>query len=90
MFYARLCHFYGWTHDYVATLDYSIAAKYYKAITHIEAEQHLVDMNITDYPRMTKDGRRSFYRSMVKMTHKGTAGKEISYEQFAKRMKGGR
>lgn len=88
MFYARLCHFYGWTHDYVSQMDYKIAVKYYKAITHIEAEHYLVDMNIVDYPRMTKDGRRSFYRSMVKMTHRGQIGKEMSFDEFARKMNG--
>jgi len=70
-------------------MDYRIAAKYYKAITHIEAEQYLVDMNITDYPRMTKDGRRSFSISMVKLTNRGQAGNEISFESFRRKMKGG-
>lgn len=88
MFYARLCSFYGWTHHYVSSLDYSVAVNYYRAITHIEAEHNLVGMNIQDYPRMTKDGRKSFYRSMVKMTHKGHIGKEMSFEDFARKMSG--
>lgn len=85
-FRAKLASFYGWTHHYINELEWDTALEYYEAITVIECQENLVDMNITDYPRMKSDGRKDFYRKMRKLAYPQSLQKEISFEEFAKKL----
>ena len=66
------------------------AQKYFNVITVIEAQTNLVNMGIGDYPKMTKDGRQKFHRSMSKMAYPPGLQKEMSFEDFARKMKNGK
>lgn len=83
---AKLASFYGWTHHYISSLSWSTALEYYEAITVIEAQNNLVEMNVGDYPRMKKDQRASFYKQMRTLAYPKTMQKEMSFEDFAKKL----
>ena len=73
-------------------MPYDRAVEYYEAITVIEAQQTLVDMNVSDYPRMKSDGRKKYYRSMRKLAYPVdlVPPKEMDFEEFFERMGHGR
>ena len=71
-------------------MDCSIALEYFESITVIEAQRYLIEMNITDYPRMKNDGRRQFHRDMRKTAHPKELQKLIEFEDFIERMSDGR
>ena len=85
---ASLAYFYGWTHDYIESLDYETVMDYFMAITVLDAQSRMIDMNIQDYPRMTKEGRKSFFREMRKKAYPKELQKEMSFEDFARKMNG--
>lgn len=87
---AKLAHFYGWTHCYISKLPYRIASQYFEAITVIEAQDRLIDLNVADYPKMTEDGRKKYHRNMRKMAHPEGMQKETSFDDFIGKMKNGR
>lgn len=85
-FRAKLASFYGWTHHYIEDLEYDVALEYYEAITPIEAQVNLVEMNISDYPQMKKDGRQKVFRQMRKLAYPQGLQKEISFEDLVKKV----
>lgn len=64
----------------------SVAAEYYQAITVIDAEKRLVDMNITDYPKMKNEGRKKFHRDMRKLAQPEHLRQTMDFDDFIKRM----
>ncbi len=64
--------------------------EYYEAITVIEAQDNLVQMNIMDYPRMKKDGRSKLYRHMRKLAQPKELQKPMDFEAFFEVMGHGR
>jgi hypothetical protein len=85
-----LAQFYGWTHDYITGLPHRIARAYYDAITVIEAQDALVKMNISDYPKMKGEARKKYFRSMRKTAYPPGLQKETSFEEFIGKMQDGR
>lgn len=83
---AKLARFYSWTHHYIENLEWDTALEYYEAITVVEAQEKLVDMNLSDYPHMKGDGRKSFYRKMRNMAYPKELQKETSFDDFAKQV----
>jgi len=67
-------------------MPYGTAVRYWKAINIIQARDYLLDMNVVDYPRMTKEGRRKFHREMRKQAYPVHLQKEMDYEDFAKKV----
>lgn len=67
-------------------MPFKEAKRYYEAITCIEAQDNLVKMGIADYPRMSKDGRRDYYRKMRKLAYPKELQTEMSFEDFAKKI----
>jgi hypothetical protein len=45
-------------------------------------------MNVADYPRMKSEGRKKFHRNMNKMAYPKGLQKEMSFEEFARKMNG--
>ena len=73
-------------------LPFKVAQAYFEAITVIEAQSRLVDMNVSDYPKMKNEGRKKFFRDMRKMAYPEGLQNQMSFEDFISRMKehGGR
>lgn len=46
-------------------------------------------MNIADYPRMKKEGRKKFYRDIRKLAYPEGLQKQMDFGDFIKRMKDG-
>jgi len=67
-------------------MDYRIATEYYNAITVIEAQQRLVEMNIADYPRMKSHDRKNFYNRIKKAAHPEEMQKKMDFDEFFKVM----
>ena len=63
-----------------------IARAYYDAITCIEAQANLVEMNIGDYPNMKKEFRDKFSNRLHKMAYPETLKKPMDFEDFAAKL----
>ena len=63
--------------------------EYYEAITVLDAQSRLVEMNISEYPRMTTDGRKKFHREMRKKGFPEHLRSQMSFEDFARKMNRG-
>ena len=50
----------------------------------------MVDMNIADYPKMNKSGRKKYHRAMKKEAYPRELQKEMSFEEFAEKLNGRR
>lgn len=81
-----MASFYGWSIDYIESLPHGDVVGFYEAITVLEAQMRLVDMNIADYPNMKKEDRRKFYRQMKKIAYPESIQSTVSFEDFIKRM----
>jgi hypothetical protein len=87
---AKVAKFYGWNDSEINNLSYPVFMQYYEAITVIEAQECLVAMNIQDYPRMKKEGRKKFYRSVRKAAYPESLKKPMEFEEFFEKVKSGR
>jgi hypothetical protein len=70
-------------------MPYTVAMDYYEAITVIEAQEALVAMNISDYPKMKGESRKKFYRQMRKSAQPQSLQKQMDFEDFISRMNDG-
>ena len=71
-------------------MEWNTAMEYYSAITVIEAQNVLIDFNVSDYPHMKKDQRRKMHKKYSKMAYPKTLQEQVSFEDFIKRMTDGR
>lgn len=86
-FKAKLAQTYGWSHEYISGMEWGTALEYYNAITPLEAQMALVQMNIATYPHMKgKDARDKFYRQMRKEAYPKELQKQMSFDEFFKAM----
>lgn len=87
-FRAKLASFYGWTHEYILGMSNDVALEYYEAITVIDAQDRMVDMNMADYPNMKKESRKKFFRQMRKQAYPTSLykPKEMDFDEFFKVM----
>lgn len=61
-------------------------SKYWQAITPLEAQDALMQMQIADYPHIGKDGRKQLYKQLHKMAYKHKPKSElpiVSLEELA-------
>ena len=85
-----MARFYGWTHDYIDDLDHETVIRYYSAITVLDAQERLVDMNVSDYPKMGKESRKKFFKEMRKKAYPSELQKEVTFDEMARKLNGGR
>ncbi len=55
---AKVCAFYGWTHDYVNNLSVDVFQDYWLAMDGIEGERVLAALNISAYPHWKNSSAR--------------------------------
>ena len=67
-------------------MDCSLALEYFQAIEVIQAQDSLVEMNITDYPNMKREGRSKFYREMRKKGYPRELQPEMDFDAFFEKM----
>ena len=70
-------------------MPYKIAEAYYEAITVIEARDRLVDLNIADYPRMKKEGRKKFHKALDKMAYPISNKKQLTAQDLKRKLNSG-
>lgn len=85
-----MAQFYGWTHHYIMNLDYGTALEYYEAITVIDAQDRLVDLNVADYPQLKKEDRSKLHREFRNSAYPKEMQKEVSFDDFIRKMTDGR
>lgn len=86
-FRARVAHFYGWTHHYIEEIDYVTLIEYYNAIDVIEARKTLVDLKVSDFPKLIPNARKKFQKSVEKRaTYEET--EEVTTESLARMLNG--
>ena len=53
---AQVARFYGWTHDYIRSLEAEVFDQYFKAIEVIRANETLIQLKVSDFPQL--DGKQ--------------------------------
>ena len=71
-------------------MEYVTAIEYYIAIDCIEAQKCLIDMQVLDYSKATGEYRKSFFRKIKRMAYPEGLQKQMSFEDFARKMNGRR
>lgn len=66
---ARLAWFYGWTDKDISELTLDRAFMYYEAMTQIQAQDTLVNMNVIAYPHMKQKERSKFHSEINKRAY---------------------
>lgn len=79
-----MCKFYGWTNDYVESLDVHTFLEYWHAITVIEARANLVNINLLMMPHVDDKTRSRFYKELEKQanTVKKSSSKKLSNKEL--------
>ena len=85
-----MASFYGWSPDVVENMEYITALEYYVAIDCIEAQKILMDMQVSIYPKLTKEGQKQLHRKIHRKAYPEGMQKQMSFEDFARKMNGGR
>ena len=61
---ARVARFYGWTHDYIRRLPFSVFRDYLNAIPAIEAHEQLTAINVSSFPHTKKEYRKKLIQNL--------------------------
>lgn len=85
-----MASFYGWSIEYIESMPHGEVVEYYEAITVLEAQDRLVEMNISDYPNMNKENRRKYFRGMKKLAHPKHLQETVDFADFIKKVSSGR
>lgn len=83
---SSLCRFYGWSDDYILTLDFKTFNSYYECIQVIEARELLSQCNISMLPHVDKDYRSSYIKKLESMAYtvRKSVGKVLTNAEFIK------
>lgn len=83
---ARLCHFYGWSIEYVLELSVDLAELMIDAATKIEAHNMLINMRVADFPYLKKESRTRTYKEVLKRASFNESVNEepMTHERLAK------
>lgn len=57
-----------------------------KCIDRIKAEDYLVQLNIADYPKMGKENRKNFHKSLVNMSNPEKKLETVSTSEAARKL----
>lgn len=58
-----------------------------RCIDRIKAEENLIQLNISDYPRMDKKSRKDFYKAIHKKANPDFKEKTVSGSEMARKLK---
>jgi len=86
---ARIARFYGWSHDEVNRLSIRVFNQYYKAITHLEAEELLNECMVGDYPHLKKKERSKIHGKLNSMVYQEDVP-VMTMDQFARKLVDGK
>ncbi|HNC40335.1 MAG TPA: hypothetical protein PK522_00975 [Nitrosomonas sp.] len=79
-----MCRFYGWSDDYVESLDIRTFIDYWNAVTVIEARERLVDLNVAMIPHAEDKDRKKFYKELEKKAYpvRKSTGKKLTNKEL--------
>lgn len=63
-------------------MDFETAVGYYEAISVIDAENRLMDINVASFPHSSEKARRETHKSLKKIADKHREEKAMSSEQL--------
>jgi hypothetical protein len=63
-------------------MEFSTALGYYEAISVIDAENRLMDINIVSFPHSSEKGRKETHKALKKLSEKYREEKGMSSEQL--------
>jgi hypothetical protein len=66
---AKTARFYGWSYSQIEKMPVSLFYKYYEAITVIESQEILLQMQVSDYPQMKQESRKSFHKKIFNLAY---------------------
>jgi len=64
---SKVARFYSWSYFEIENIPYVEFLTFYKAIDNIEAQEMLMNMQISDYPQMNTNGRNKLHRKISNM-----------------------
>lgn len=87
---AKLCFTYGFSYGEIETMPACDANIYYRAITVIEAQEMLKQLQIVSYPKTSKEAQQKLHRSLHRQAYpeQYNADKAVSAEQMASILSG--
>lgn len=93
---AKMVHFYGFSDQEVDKLSISKFVDYWNAITPIEAQKILMDINVSSFSSFKKADRRKFLNEIKKLAYSTIKrGKDVSLTtkeialRLARKLQGG-
>ncbi len=84
----KLCQFYGWTPGVALNLSNDLAETFYLGITVIEAQELLVQMRLSDYPRLETADRRKWHSEIHRLAYTKTYSKPLTTVELFEKLKG--
>ena len=84
---AKIARFYGWSHMEIMKTPYGILDLYYKAITHLEAEEMMCNINVVSTNKMKGKDKQDFMKKLDRFVFKGEQ-KAINLDAFAGKLNG--
>lgn len=70
-----MARFYGFSHSELTKMPYEEFITYYKGISVISSEEHLMDIRIVSFPDMKKETQRKFESSLRRGMKANVQGK---------------
>ena len=58
---------YGWSIDYTKSIGFDDLLRYYESAQKLQARDRLHELNISAYPKMKKDDRNKYFKSVRKL-----------------------
>lgn len=86
-----MANFYGFSHQQLMEMQADTFHQYWLAITAIEAQDMLKQMQIADYPHLKKEDRKKVYNSIHKQAYPvkpSKEGKMLTSEDIANFLNG--
>ena len=87
---AKVAYTYGWTDEVINRMPYKTFLQYWIAITPIEAEMLLGQMNAAAYPHMKRPAAKKFFQQVKRQTTQlinKSQGKVKSYKDVIENLK---
>ena len=89
----KLAHWYGWTDDYIESLDYETAIKYLIGSNALEARKYMYQSNIVLLPKLKRDNdRKKWFQGLKQTIYDSILTREgpITYGELKAKLAGAR
>lgn len=75
----KMANFYGWTHEYLLSMESKVFMKYYKIIPVIESQNQINSFTAADWPNMKKEKRKELFNKLQKLAKAANPRKKVKF-----------